>query len=64
LSPFTSTVAADIRYSIVTLAPTFRSPVTLVSAERAISHFSLSFCTTMTSSRTAGQQTPRWRAKG
>jgi len=37
-SGFTSTDVAVIRYSIVTLAPTLRSPVTLVEPSRAISH--------------------------
>ena len=41
-----------MRYSMVTLAPTFRSPVTLVSALRAISHLSCPFCTTIRSSVT------------
>src|SRR5436305_15271283 len=36
-SPLTSTVAAVIRYSMVTSAPTLRSPVTLAPASRAIS---------------------------
>ena len=40
---FTSTDLAVIEYSIVTFAPTFRSPVILVSGVLAISHFSLPF---------------------
>ena len=44
---FTSTDLAVIEYSIVTFAPTFRSPVTFVSGVRAISHFSLPFWTTI-----------------
>ena len=47
LSALTSTVFADMVYSIVTLAPTLRSPVTLVSGVRATSHFSLPFWTTI-----------------
>ena len=44
---FTSTDLAVIVYSMVTLEPTFRSPLTLVSGVRAISHFSLPFWTTI-----------------
>jgi hypothetical protein len=47
-SSFTSTVAAVIVYSMVTLEPTFRSPLTFVSLSRATSHLSLPFLTTMT----------------
>src|SRR5579864_5329391 len=49
LSALTSTVAAVMRYSIVTFAPTLRSPVTLVAASRPISQRSLPFCTTIMS---------------
>ena len=43
LSGFASMLEAVIVYSIVTFEPTFNSPVTLVAAVRAISHFSFSF---------------------
>ncbi len=42
LSGFASTVVALMVYWMVTLEPTLISPVTLVSAVRVISHFSLS----------------------
>ena len=42
-SSLTVTVVAVIRYSMVTLAPTFISPVTFVFESRPSSHFSLPF---------------------
>jgi hypothetical protein len=42
-SSLTVTVAAVIRYSMVTLAPTFSSPVTFVLESRSSSHFSRPF---------------------
>src|SRR5262249_25593047 len=46
---FASMAVAVMKYWIVTLAPTFRSPVTLVELLRAISHRSLPFWTTIVS---------------
>src|SRR5262245_49436899 len=59
-SSFTATVVAVMRYSMVTLAPTFSSPVTFVFASRPISHFSLPFCTTIESSVTASTGPVTW----
>src|SRR6266571_4262188 len=47
----TFTTVAVIRYSIVTFAPTFKLPLTFVTASRAISHLSFPFCTTIASER-------------
>src|SRR5579862_4229626 len=52
-SGFTSTVVAVMRYSMVTLEPTLRSPFTLVDASRAISQRSFPFCTAIISSLTS-----------
>src|SRR6185312_3792510 len=49
LPPLTSMDAADIRYWMVTVAPTLRSPVTFVEASRAISQRSLPFFTVIVS---------------
>src|SRR5262249_31221281 len=50
---FASMLVALIRYWIVTLLPTFGSPVTLVSLSRASSQRSLPFCTAIMSSFTS-----------
>src|SRR6202035_5340775 len=59
-SGLTSTVAAVMRYSIVTLAPTLRSPVTLVEASRAISQRSLPFWTTIMSAVSSSTGPVTW----
>src|SRR5581483_4687183 len=48
-SSFTSMDAADMRYSIVTFAPTFSSPLIFVEPSRAISQLSFPFFTTIVS---------------
>src|SRR5216684_1779437 len=57
---FTSMLAAVIRYMMVAFAPTFRSPVTFVLASRAISHFSVPFCTTTASGLTSSTGPVTW----
>jgi hypothetical protein len=60
LAAFTSTLAATIRYSMVTFSPFFSSPVTLVSAVRAISHVSVPFWTVMVSAVSSSTGPVTW----
>jgi len=56
----TSMLVAVMLYSTVTREPFFRSPFTLVSLSRAISHFSLPFSTTILLSVTSSTGPVTW----